>query len=172
MNLLDLLKKRYSCRAFTPQKVEKEKLDKILEAGRVAPTACNKQPQRLIVIREKDAMEKVNSCAKLYAAPLVIVVCTDTQEVWTRAYDQHKTTDIDASIITDHMMLQAAELGLGSLWVCHFNPERLRKEFALPDHLEPVNILAIGYPDGEGQSSERHSNTRKPLTNTVFYEHL
>ncbi len=80
-----------------------------------------------------------------------------------RPFDKKQTTDIDASILTDHMMLQATELGLGSVWICYFKPDVIRREFGLPDHLEPVNILAVGYPNEEAADLERHSQTRIPV---------
>lgn len=170
MNFLELAKKRYSVRKFKSDKVEEEKLMKILEAGRVAPTGANIQPQRLIVLREKEGIEKINKAARVYGAPLIIVVCGDHDNVWKRPYDGKKLVDIDTSIVTDHMMLQATELGLGTLWVCYFKPDVIREEFNLPDNIEPVSILAIGYADGEAQPEDRHDKLRKPLIETVFYE--
>ena len=172
MSFLELAKKRYSCRKYEDKKVEKEKLDIILEAGRIAPTAVNIQPQRLLVITESEGLQKVNKAARTFRAPLVIIVCTDKNSVWTRSIDQKKTTDIDASIITDHMMLAATDLGLGSVWICYFNVEILRKEFNIPEHIEPVNILAIGYEAGEAKSPDRHDETRFPIEHTVSYENF
>ena len=151
-------------------KVEEEKLMKILEAGRVAPTGANAQPQRLIVVREKEGIEKLNKAARIYGAPLAIIVCADHDNVWKRPYDGKKLTDIDSSIVTDSMMLQATELGLGTLWVCYFKPDVIREEFNLPNNIEPVSILVIGYADGETQPEDRHDKLRKPLIETVFYE--
>jgi len=87
-----------------------------------------------------------------------------------RPFDEKQTGDIDASILTDHMMLQATELGLGSVWICYFKPDVIRKEFNLPDDLEPVNILAVGYSDEETADPERHSRTRIPVGELVSYE--
>lgn len=145
MDFLSLAKKRYACRKYAPAKVEQEKLDIILEAGRVAPTGANRQPQRLIV-------------------------CADTGEAWTRKYDGKTISDIDASIVTDHMMLAAASLGLDTLWICMFKPEAVREEFRLPEHVEPVNILLIGYGIGTPADPDRHDLLRKPLAETVVYE--
>ena len=172
MDFLDIAKKRYSVRSYQEMPIEREKLDQILEAGRVAPTGANKQPQRLIVVQSKEGLEKVGKAARFYGAPCVIIVCSDTGETWKRPYDGKKLTDIDASIVTDHMMMQATELGLGTLWICWFDPGVLRAEFDIPGHLEIVNLLAVGYADGEPQSPERHGKVRKPLGETVFYEDL
>ncbi|MEW6423305.1 MAG: nitroreductase family protein [Bacillota bacterium] len=170
MSFLELAKRRYSVRKYEARQVEEEKLMKILEAGRVAPTAVNYQPQRLIVVREKAGLEKLKKAANVYDAPLAIIVCADHNSAWKRPFDNKSTVDIDASIVTDHMMLQATELGLGTVWICYFKPDVLRKEFNIPDNVEPVNILAIGYAAGESPSPDRHDSARKPLKDTVFYE--
>lgn len=172
MNFLELVKKRYSVRSYTSQKVETEKLDKILQAAHVAPTAANLQPIHLIVVQGKDGLEKIGKAANIYGAPLAIIVCADHSKAWVRPFDRKQTTDIDASILTDHMMIEATELGLGSVWVCYFKPDIIRKEFNLPDNLEPVNILAIGYSSEEAADPERHSQTRIPVKELVSYEKL
>ncbi len=170
MSFLELAKKRYSVRKYQNKPVEEDKLLKILEAGRVAPTAVNYQPQRIIVVREKDGLEKLKKAANIYDAPLAIIVCADHNVAWKRPFDGKNTVDIDASIVTDHMMLQATELGLGTVWICYFKPDVLKKEFNIPDHVEPVNILAVGYAAGESSSPDRHDKLRKPLKETVFFE--
>lgn len=160
MDFLTLAKKRYSVRAYTKQKVEKEKLDAILEAAHVAPTGGNCQPQHLIVVQSDEGLRKIGKATNIYGAPLAIIVCSDTNKVWTRPFDGKKLTDIDASIITDHMMMEATYLGLGSVWVCYFKPDILKAEFKIPDNLEPVNILVLGYADTSREkalSADRHS---------------
>lgn len=123
MDFLALAKRRYACRQYSDRKVEPEKLERILEAGRVAPTGANRQPQRLVVVQSEEGMERLARCTRDFGAPLAIIVCADTDEVWTRKYDGKKIGDIDASIVTDHMMLCAASLGLDTLWICMFKPE-------------------------------------------------
>lgn len=176
MNFIDLAKKRYSVRKYEDKIVEKEKLDKILEAGRVAPTAANLQPQKLIVVQKKDSLEKLKIGTNVYGAPLAIIVCSDHSQSWKRSYDGKDSADIDASIVTDHMMLQASELGLGTVCVGIFDPKIIKKCFNIPDNIEPINILAIGYSDVEAESKatspDRHIETRKALNETVFYETL
>jgi nitroreductase len=172
MNFLELAKKRYSVRSYTSQKVEDEKLDKILQAAHVAPTAANLQPIHLIAVQGKDGLEKIGKAANIYGAPLAVIVCANHDKAWVRPFDKKQTTDIDASILTDHMMIEATELGLGSVWVCYFKPDIIRKEFNLPDKLEPVNILAIGYSNEEAADPERHSQTRIPVEQLVSYEKL
>lgn len=172
MNFLDIAKKRYSVRSYKSQKVEQEKLDLILEAAHVAPTAANLQPVRLIVVQEKEGLAKIEKAANIYNAPLAVIVCADHSTAWTRPFDKKQTGDIDASIVTDHMMLQASELGLGTVWVCYFKPDILSQEFNLPANLEPINILVIGYADEEPADPDRHGKTRIPLNTLVAYEKM
>lgn len=164
MDFLEIAKSRYSVRKYQNKDVEQEKLDKILYAAHVAPTAANLQPVRLIVVQKEEGLKKISKAANIYGAPLAIIVCSDTDKAWTRPFDGKKTTDIDASILTDHMMMEAASLGLGSVWICYFKPGIIKREFNIPDNYEPVNILAIGYADEEPASPERHSGQRIPIS--------
>lgn len=157
-------------RKYDARKVEEDMLAKILEAGRVAPTAVNYQPQRLIVVREETGLEKLGKAARIYGAPLAIIVCADHNAAWKRSLDGKSTADIDAAIVTDHMMLEATELGLGTVWIGYFKPDVVRAEFNIPSHVEPMNILAVGYNAGPEAPPDRHDKARKPLGETVFYE--
>lgn len=170
MSFLELAKSRYSVRSYSDKKVEKEKLDKILLAAHVAPTAANLQPVRLIAVQSGEGLNKIGKAANIYGAPLAIIVCTERTKAWTRPFDGKQTVDIDASILTDHMMIEAAELGLGSVWICYFKPDIIRREFNLPDDLEPVNILAVGYSDETPTDTERHNKQRIPIEDLVYYE--
>ena len=142
MDFLKLAKKRYACRKYLSRQVEPEKLELILEAGRVAPTGANRQPQRLVVVQSKEGMERLARCTRDFGAPTAVIVCADTSEAWTRKYDGKNISDIDASIVTDHMMLAAASLNLDTLWICMFKPEAVREEFALPANVEPPRHAA------------------------------
>lgn len=172
MDFMELAKKRYSVRNYQDKKVEEEKLQQILEAARVAPTAANLQPVHLIVVQSREGLEKIGKAANIYGAPLAVIVCADHSKAWVRPFDKKQTGDIDTSILTDHMMLQATELGLGSVWICYFKPDVIRKEFGLPEDLEPINILAVGYSDEEAADPERHSQTRIPMEKLVSYEKM
>ena len=172
MSLLDIAKKRYSVRKYEDKPVEKEKLEKILACAHVAPTAANLQPVKLLVVQDKERLKSIAKAGNIYNAPLAIIVCADHSKAWTRPFDNKQTTDIDASILTDHMMLQATELGLGTVWVCFFKPDVIKKEFQLPDNLEPINILAIGYGKGIAEDSERHSEIRISMEELVPYDYL
>lgn len=170
MSFLETAKKRYSVRNYQSKPVEKEKLDMILEAGRVSPTAANQQPNRFLVINEAEDMQKLGKACTPHGAPLAIVVCSDKATAWVRPFDQASMVDIDASIAADHMMMCAEDIGLGSCWITYFDPAVVRKEFNIPENLIPVNILAIGYPSGNPASPERHSKTRKSLNDIVQYK--
>lgn len=173
MDFLNLAKKRYACRKYLRGvKVEPEKLDRILEAGRVAPTGANRQPQRLVVVQTPEGLERLSRCTRDFGAPCAVIVCADTSEAWTRSCDGKMIADIDATIVTDHMMLAAASLGLDTLWICAFRPDAVRAEFGLPDEVVPVNILLIGYGKGIPADPDRHDLLRKPLSATVHYEHF
>ena len=161
MNFLSIAKSRYSVRSYTDKKVEKEKLDKILEAAHIA-----------LVVQEEHGLAKIGKAANIYHAPLAIIVCSDHTKAWKRPFDGKQTVDIDASIVTDHMMLEATELGLGSVWVCYFKPDVIKKEFDLPDNLEPINILVLGYSNEQPIDTERHSTQRISLSELVSYENL
>ena len=157
MDFLKLVRARYSVRQYQNRPVEPEKVEQLLEAAQAAPTAANCQPVRLLA-----------GAAELYGAPLAVVVCADRSRAWKRPFDGKQTTDIDASILTDHMMLAASALGLGSVWICYFQPEAVKAALGLPEHLEPVNILAVGYADGAPASPERWRTERIPLDELVL----
>lgn len=172
MNFLGIAKSRYSVRSYSDKKVEQEKLDKILLAAHVAPTAANLQPVRLIAVQSDEGLNKIGKSANIYGAPLAIIVCSEHNKAWTRPFDGKQTVDIDASILTDHMMLEATELGLGTVWICYFKADIIKREFNLPNNLEPINILAVGYSNEPPADPERHSTQRIPLSNLVHYEKL
>lgn len=172
MKFIEIARQRHSVRRYAGRGVEPEKLAQILEAAHAAPTAANRQPVRLIAVQSKEGLEKLGRAADLYGAPLAILVCADRDRAWVRPYDRKSHGDIDAAILTDHMMLQATELGLGSVWICFFRPEVLRREFQLPDGLEPVNILALGYAAGDEADPGRFDTQRIPMEQLVSYEAL
>ena len=170
MKFIELAKKRYSCRKYQDKPIEPEKLSEILEAGRVAPTAVNYQPQRILVVQSSEGLAKQAKAYKSFGAPLALIVCADHSQSWKRQYDGKVSADTDAAIVTDHMMLCAADLGVDSVWVEAFNPTVIRQEFDIPEHIEPKYILMLGYSSGEPRSPDRHDKWRKPLSETVFYE--
>jgi nitroreductase len=170
MSFKELAAARYSTRQFKNTPVEREKIDLVLEAARLAPTAANKQPQRILVITGEEALAKVDKCtACRFAAPLVFLVGYDTDKCWVRdKYDRAKSGEIDASIVTTHMMLQAADIGLGTTWVMHFDPVKTREEFGLPASIIPVAFLPAGYPADDAAPSDRHA-LREPGEKLTAY---
>jgi nitroreductase len=168
MEFSEVLTKRHSVRNYLPKKVETEKRNAVLEAGRIAPTAANLQPIQVIVVEQESGLKKLEKAANIYGAPLALIVCADHSTAWERPFDGKQTTDIDAAIVTDHMMLKATDLGLGSVWICYFKPDVLRMEFNLPDHLEAVNILAIGYSN----ETTTPVKDRKNMDRFAFFEKL
>ena len=168
MNFLQLAKERYSVRKYLARAVEENTLEYILEAGRVAPTALNKQPQRFLIVRSKGGLEKLNKAGNTHGAPMAIVVCGLKDQAWVRPQDGHAMTEIDASIATTQMMLAAWEKGVASCWITWFDPAVVRAEFTLPDNMVPVNILALGYADGPAQSADRHKSSRIALEEMIY----
>lgn len=168
MGFLQLAKQRHSVRQYTSQKVEPEKLEQILEAAHVAPTGANLQHVRLIPVQTPEGLEKLSKAANIYGAPLAFIVCADHSKAWVRPFDQKQIGDIDASILTDHMMLQATDLGLGSVWICYFKPDVLREEFDLPEDFEPVNLLAVGYAADAPSDPNRFAQDRIPVSELVY----
>ena len=172
MKFSNLAESRYSVRKFSEKSVEKEKLDLVLRAGQLAPTACNYQPQRILVINDEDALTKLKKCTPFhFDAPITLLICYDSTVSAKRKFDDKDLGDIDASIVTTHMMLQAADLGLGTTWVEHFDPAIVKKEFSLPDHMVPVALLPMGYPAEDATPSAMH-NKRNERNVTVFYNHF
>lgn len=138
----------------------------------MAPTAPTASPSGWWSCQSKEGMERLARCTRDFGAPTAVIVCADTSEAWTRKYDGKNISDIDASIVTDHMMLAAASLNLrNTLWICMIQTRsRAAEEFALPANVDPVNILLIGYGDGPAADPNRHDTLRKPLSATVFHE--
>ncbi len=169
MEFLELAKSRYSCRKFLDKEVEKEKIEIVLEAGRLAPTACNFQPQRILVITDKDTINELKECTRFtFDAPVILVVCYEKEESWKRKYDGQDEGIVDSSIVSTHMMLQITELGLGSTWVASFDPVKAREILKIPDNLEIVNLLPFGYPAEDEVPSAMHAK-RKSLDELIFW---
>ena len=166
---MNLLKERYSVRMFSDKPVEDDKLNQILEAGRVAPTAVNFQPQRILVLKSKDALDKLKNCTRYhFDAPVALIVCYDNTVSWKRKYDNYDMGAVDAAIVTTQMMLETANLGLGTTWVGHFEPAAVVREFELPENIIPVAILPIGYPSESAEPNPRHFE-RLRLDDTVKF---
>lgn len=146
-NFKALATERYSVRKFDTKPVEQKKVDAILAVARLAPTAHNYQPQRLLVLNTADSLNKLKDCTNgHFNAPLAIIVCYDNQVSWKREYDDADLGTVDASIVGSHIMFQVADMGLGTTWIAHFDPDKVRTAYNLPDNIIPVAIFPIGYP--------------------------
>lgn len=172
MNFLELAKERYSCRSFEDKEVEKEKIELILEAARVAPTARNLQPQRILVLTEKEELAKLSECTRYgWNAPVIMIVCYDKDISYKRKCDGKDEGIVDTSIATTHMMLQAQYLGLGTTWIGNFDPEKAREVYKIPENLEIIAILPIGYPSKDALPSTLHSE-RNSLDEMVYWNKI
>lgn len=170
MEFEKIISERYSVRKFKDEHLKKDVLEKIIKAGHLAPTGCNYQPQRILVLNSESGMEKLKKCTKChFNAPTAMIICHNSEETWKRPYDGAVSSPVDASIVTTYMMLKAWDLGVGSCWVMHFNPEKLKEEFHIPKNVEPLALLVMGYPHESSSPIEMHSKYR-PLEEVVFYE--
>ncbi len=169
MDFLKLSKDRYSVRDYDDRAIEDEVLTKILEAGRLAPTAKNNQPQVVYVLKSEDAIKKIReNTACSFNAPIVLMVCANRDECWTHPETSDSSLVMDASIVCCEMMMAATSLGVGSCWVLRFDKDLAKKQFNLPQNIEPVCLLPLGYPSKNAKPSERHED-RKLLSETVKY---
>ena len=173
MDFLKLAKERYSCRSFSTKEVEQEKIDMILEAARVAPTARNLQPQKILVLTKKEKIDKIRECTKYgWNAPMFMTVFYDKDISYKReSYDNKDFGMIDASIVVTHMLLEIQSLGLGTTWIGAFNANKLCEVYNIPNNLEPIAILPIGYPSDDAKPSKLH-DIRKDITEFTYYNKL
>ena len=165
MDFLDLAKSRYSERSFDQRPVEQEKLDKILEAGQVVPTACNYQPQKFYLIRSEEGLKKLRQVTPFhYNVPLMILVCYDARLVWRnpadRYYENYNSGEQDASIAAATMMYEAEELGIHSIWIRGFDSKNVVDTFDLPEYMIPVMMLGLGYPAKNSKAHAWHYKNR------------
>lgn len=165
---MDLARARFAVREYDQKPVEQEKIDSIIEAGRLAPTAKNVQPQHIYVLQSPEAISKINELTRcVYHAPVVFLVCYDTDLAWTK--DGESSGNMDCSIVGTHMMLEATELGLGTCWVKWFEPAEVAAAFDLPANHKPSFLMPCGYA-AEGVKPSDHHFSRKPLSETVTYK--
>ncbi len=167
MEYEDLIRGRYSVRAYKPDAVEDDKLRRLFEAARLAPTAANRQPFQLIVIHTQGRQAELR---RIYhrewftQAPLVICACGIPRQSWVRE-DQRRYLDVDVAIVMDHFILEATNLGLGTCWIAAFNAKAAREVLELPDEVEPLIFTPLGYPADQPSVKER-----KDISELVRYE--
>jgi nitroreductase len=149
MDFKEIAKTRYSVRNYSSERIEDEKLNIVLEAARMAPTAVNFQPFRLYVIKNEEIRHLINECyhrAWFATAPVIIVAVGLHDSAWKRGNDGKDYTDVDITITIDHLTLQATDLGLGTCWVCNFDAARCKEILKLKPSEEVIALLPIGYP--------------------------
>ncbi len=157
MNFLELVKNRYSCRAYKSLKVEKEKLDYILECVRFAPSAVNKQPWRFHIVSKAEDKERLQLCYNrdwFKTAPMYVIASVLHDEEWVRADGKHHG-DIDIAIAVEHLCLAATEQGLSTCWVCNFDAEKCKQLFGLSANEEPAVVVPLGYAADEPRPKNR-----------------
>lgn len=170
MPYADLTLSRYSCRHYQDRPVEPEKLEAILEAGRRAPSACNKHPTRVLVCDTPELRERAAQATgrylrdgSVFGAPIVLVVCEKVDTAWTRSFDLMSSSNIDTSIVADQMMMQAEDLGLHTCWVCHFDPREAIDLLGLTSDLYPIHMITVGYASDEIAAPEAREARRIPM---------
>ena len=169
MDFLNFAKERYSVRKFTDNPLTDKEISTILEAGHIAPTGCNYQPQRILVINTAKSIEKLKKCTKChFDAPCALLVCYNKDESWVSPFDGTLSAPVDASIVTTHMMLQAHSMGIGSCWVMYFDPQKMREEFDIPDNIIPAALLVMGHPADNCPVHPFHS-TFRPKDEVICY---
>ena len=161
MEFNDVLNRRYSCRAFAAQGVEQEKVDRILEAGRIAPTAVNKQPVHIWAVSRPETLEAIKGATRSnYGAPLLLVVGCRPADAWVRRYDGKNGAEVDAAIVATYLMLGAENEGLATLWVGSFDPALLRDILPGTDGYELVAMINVGYPAAGSEPSAMHGERK------------
>ncbi len=170
MDFKKLIEERYSVRKFLPKHLPQDVIEKILKAGHLAPTGCNYQPQRILVLNTDEAINKLKMCTKChFNAPTAMLICHNKEESWKRVYDGALSSPVDASIVATYMMLEAWNEGVGSCWVMHFDPNAMRETFNIPEGIEPHALLVMGYPAEDAAPIDMHFKY-KPIEDIVFYD--
>ena len=167
MDFTTVLQNRYSCRSFSARPIEEDKIDRILEAGRIAPTAVNKQPVHVWAVSNPGTLEAIKGVTRSnYGAPLLLVVGCRPADAWVRRYDGKNGAEVDATIVATYLMLAAENEGLGTLWVGSFDPELLKGILPGTEGYELVAMINVGYPSAESEPSAMHG-IRKSLEDLV-----
>ena len=167
MEYFDLISARYSVRAYKSDPVEEDKLLQVLNAARLAPTADNRQPFKIVVIHTQNKemeLRKIYNREWFTQAPLILCACGVPRLSWIRR-DNRRYLDVDVAIVMDHLILAATNLGLGTCWIAAFNAAAARQVLGLPDEIEPLIFTPLGYP-----ADSPHPKERKSLEELVRYE--
>ena len=168
-SFMELARSRWSVRNFKDEKITEEELEKILEAGALAPTADNLQPQKILVLQSDKALEairKLTPCT--YNAPIVLLICSDFTESWRNPTDNFNSGEMDAVIAGVHMMFEAWELGIGSCWVRSFDFSQVIDAFNIPRNVNPIALLPLGYPSDDAIPNHGHFFRKQYSENTII----
>lgn len=168
MEFEEVIRKRTSVRKFSDRKLEKEKLDKILEAGRLAPTAKNNQPIKIYVVQSDEGIDKIDKATRCrYGAKIVLIICGNKEQSFKK--DDFPTYEMDSCIVATHIMLEATNLGVDNIWIEAFDGKILREEFNISNELVPVCLLPLGYKAEDCPMNPLH-NIRKSIEDIVEYK--
>ena len=168
MSFEEIIRKRTAVRKFSDKKLEKEKLDKILEAGRLAPTAKNSQPIKIYVIKSEEGISNLDKATRCrYGASTVLIVCGNKEEAYHKG--DYSTYEMDSCIVATHMMLEATNVGVDNIWIESYDENILRKEFDIPNEYIPVCILPLGYKIDDCSINPMHDK-RKNIDELVEYK--
>ena len=169
MDFMEVVRNRYSCKKYSSRQVEKEKLEAILEAGRLAPTAKNLQEQHIYVLQKEEDLVKMDGLTPCrYNAPTVLIVAFDKNNVFTYPGGKRDSGVEDAAIVATHLTLAAANEGVDSCWLNFLDPEKVAEAFNLPENEEVLMVLDLGYA-AEGAGPLPNHGSRKDLSETVTY---
>lgn len=169
MEFKEVVKNRFSCKKYSSRKLETAKLEAILEAGRLAPTAKNLQEQHVYVVQSEEILTKIDGVTPCrYGAPVVLVVAFDKNNVFTYPGGKRDSGVEDATIVATHMILAAADEGVDSCWINFFDPDKMAEAIDLPENEEILMLLDLGYA-AEGAGPLPNHSSRKPLAETVSY---
>lgn len=166
-DFLALARERYSCRAFSDRPVEPEKIDAVLEAAVLAPTAVDRQPWHAWVVSDPQAVERLSACTRFhFDAKVIVMLGADPSQAWVRKYDDRNFADVDATIVGTHMMLAIHDLGLGTTWVGHFDAPAVKEAFPETQPYDLVALFPIGYPADDAAPAPKHFE-RRPVDELV-----
>lgn len=169
MNFMELAKTRYSMRSFDGRPLPADAVENILQAGILAPTARNQQPQKVFVLQSEEALEKLGQCTTCtFNTKTAFLLCFDKEKSWKRSYDGADSGFVDVSIVTTHMMMEATDLGIGTTWVMWFDAAKAKELFELPENIVPVCFMVAGYPAEDAAPSHNH-NKRKSMEELVEF---
>ena len=168
MEFENIIRKRTSVRKFSDKELEQDKLDKILEAGRLAPTAKNNQPFKIYIVSSKEGLMKIDNASRCrYGAKTVLIICGNTEEAYHKG--DYSTYEMDSCIVATHMMLEATNIGVDNIWIESFDENILREEFNIPSKYIPVCLIPLGYKAVDCPINPLHEK-RKNIEDIVEYK--